>query len=523
MTTSRFTRGPLTSLAQALVIGFIVASVGACTSQAPAPAAEQAPPADPMSDGAENVRLVGYNDLQGRQSLQLTTRSDAANGNWVYVGHQPNARPTYDQSEEPQMNPVTGQAEINGTSLIDITDPAKPTTKWHIPGISGANHRSVSVVYDYTHDKSGRDYLIRSSDTGEDFRFQIFDITDRATNPQAIKLVSEIRGTPPNSCGRGCGGPFIRRAHKGYWSEESGRYYSSSGEPGFRGLTILHIWDLTDPTNPRFISRGWYPGQKETEPQSQFEGQYVHHPIVDEANNRVYAGGRTTSGQMGAWDISDVRNPRLAWVVDTSPPNRGPHTVTPIVYNQVPNIKPHEPGVEEDSWYRGPALPRLMVLASDEASGGPDMKPCQSGIRARVYMFDVTDETHPTQVSQFEVPVGSFCDKGGRFGPHQHAEAVNGRLNRHEDRIAWVAYFNAGVRVLDLSNPYQMRELGYYVPMTNANSHPMEDGQPTAIQINDVTVDHRGLAYATDRVGTGMFVFEYTGPKPGAAAAQPTN
>jgi hypothetical protein len=64
-----------------------------------------------------------------------------------------------------------------------------------------------------------------------------------------------------------------------------------------------------------------------------------------------------------------------------------------------------------------------------------------------------------------------------------------------------------------------MRELGYYVPKTNANSHPMEEGQPTAIQINDVTVDHRGLAYATDRVGSGLFVFEYTGPQPGAAGA----
>jgi hypothetical protein len=42
-------------------------------------------------------------------------------------------------------------------------------------------------------------------------------------------------------------------------------------------------------------------------------------------------------------------------------------------------------------------------------------------------------------------------------------------------------------------------------------SHPIGEGQPTAIQINDVTIDHRGLAYATDRVGTGLFVLEYTG------------
>jgi hypothetical protein len=40
---------------------------------------------------------------------------------------------------------------------------------------------------------------------------------------------------------------------------------------------------------------------------------------------------------------------------------------------------------------------------------------------------------------------------------------------------------------------------------------------PTAIQINDVTIDHRGLAYASDRVGTGLFVLEYTEKKPTTA------
>jgi len=87
-------------------------------------------------------------------------------------------------------------------------------------------------------------------------------------------------------------------------------------------------------------------------------------------------------------------------------------------------------------------------------------------------------------------------------------------LNRFDDKIAWVAYFNAGIRVLDLSDPYHLRELGYYVPKTNQNSHPIASGQPTVIQINDVDIDHRGLAYASDRVGAGLFVLEYTGKKP---------
>ena len=471
----------------------VVAAVG-CSAAAPE---EEKVESDPLSDGAENVRLVGHHDLQGRQSLQLTTRSDAENGNWAYVGHQPNDRPA---SDEPQMNSITGEAEINGTSLLDITDPANPVLAWHIPGISRANHRAVSVVYDYAHDGSSRDYLVRSSDTGDDFRFQIFDITDRATDPEAISLVSEITGTPSDSCGPGCGGPFIIRAHKGFWSEESGYYYTASGEPGFRN-TLLHIWDLRDPTNPAFVSRAWLPGMKDTEDEALYQGQYVHHPTIDEVNDRMYIGFRNTSGLMGAWDISDLTNPTLVWSVDTNPPNRGPHTLTPIVYDEMPN-------------FHGDALPRTYIFMTDEAAGAEDMAPCTDGVRTRAYMFDVTHESSPTQVSQWEVPVGDFCTKGGRFGVHQHAEFVNGRLNRHENRIAWLAYFNAGVRVLDLSNPYHMNELGYYIPKTNARSHPIAEGQPAVIQINDVTIDHRGLAYATDRVGTGLFVLEYTGDAP---------
>jgi hypothetical protein len=398
------------------------------------------------------------------------------------------------------MNPITGKEEWNGTGLFDITDPAKPKFVWHIEGRQSANHRSVSVVYDYTHDKSGRDYLVRSLDAGTaDMRFQIFDITARSTDPSQIKLVAEITGTPENSCGPGCGGKFKYRAHKGYWSQESGLYYTASGEPGFRN-TLAHVWDLKDPTNPKFVGRAWLPGMKDTEDKALYQGQYVHHPIIDEANNRMYIGFRNASGLMGAWDISKPSAPKLVWSYDMNPPARGPHTITPIEYKEVPN-------------FHGDALPRKYAFVTDEAGGGADMAPCKVGVRTKAYMFDVTHESHPMPVETWEVPVGNFCQKGGRFGPHQHAEFRNGRYNRHEDKVAWVAYFNAGVRVVDLSDPYNLREIGHYIPKTNKNSHPIATGQKTAIQINDVTLDHRGIAYATDRIGTGLFILEYTGNK----------
>jgi hypothetical protein len=490
--------------------------VAACSGQnAPAPATQQTP-ADPRAESAENVRLVGYHDLQGRQSLVVTTKSDPANGNWVYVGHTPNDRNDPQASDdaagndEPILNPITGKMEWNGTSIVEISDPANPKLVWHIPNEEAhVNSRSVSVVYDYgfNSNPSGRDYLIRSWDTGQKFKFQVFDITSRDTDPSKISLVSEITGTPAGSCGPGCGGTFINRAHKGWWSQQSGLFYSSSGEPGFRGLTLIHIWDLKDPKNPKFVGRAWGPGQKMGEPG--FEGQYAHHPIVDEANHRLYIGFRG-AGHAGSWDISDPSKPKMVWLIDTSPPGRGPHTVSPITYTEVPNFK-------------GPdGLPRTYAFITDEAAGTADMKPCTSGIRTKAYMVDMTDETHPFNVSTWQVPVGNFCDKGGRFGPHQHAETVNGNINRFEDKLAWVAYFNAGVRVVDLSDPYNLKEVGHYLPKTNALSHPIAKGQPTAIQINDVDIDHRGLAYASDRVGSGLFILEYTGPKPAKAAANTT-
>ena len=194
-----------------------------------------------------------------------------------------------------------------------------------------------------------------------------------------------------------------------------------------------------------------------------------------------------------------------------NPPHRGPHTVSPIVYDKVPN-------------FGASALPRTYAFIVDEAGGAADMAPCPNGVRTGSYMLDITTETKPFPVSVWQVPVGNFCSKGGRFGPHQSAETVNGRINRFENKIAWLAYFNAGVRVRrSVAIRINLKELGYYIPKTNENSHPIDKEQPVAIQINDVDIDHRGLAYASDRVGTGLFILEYHGPHAVASRASFTS
>jgi len=48
------------------------------------------------------------------------------------------------------------------------------------------------------------------------------------------------------------------------------------------------------------------------------------------------------------------------------------------------------------------------------------------------------------------------------------------------------------------------------VPKPNEKSQPVEKGQGVAIQMNDVDLDDRGLAYATDRTGAGLFILQRT-------------
>ena len=121
--------------------GGVVSGCGGQTGTSTERETAAASTADPRAEAAENVRLVGYNDLQGRTALVVWTKSDAANGSWVYVGHHESFR-----DGKPLMNPITGKMEFNGTSVLDIADPSNPKLVWHIPNETNRNSRGVSVV-----------------------------------------------------------------------------------------------------------------------------------------------------------------------------------------------------------------------------------------------------------------------------------------------------------------------------------------------------------------------------------------
>jgi hypothetical protein len=84
-------------------------------------------------------------------------------------------------------------------------------------------------------------------------------------------------------------------------------------------------------------------------------------------------------------------------------------------------------------------------------------------------------------------------------------------------KLAFITFFAAGLRVLDVRNPYQPKEVAYFIPaITEATDKRCfkVDGQEqcsVAIESNNVETDERGYIYVADRANTGMHILELTG------------
>jgi hypothetical protein len=141
---------------------------------------------------------------------------------------------------------------------------------------------------------------------------------------------------------------------------------------------------------------------------------------------------------------------------------------------------------------------------------------CTQEARQLVFVVEVTDETKPFGVANYQVHEadGTFCTRGGRFGAHASHENFTPIYYR---RVMFFSWFNAGVRAVDIRDPYAPREIASYIPATTEKTAPRCLKTATgerckiAIQTNNVEVDDRGLIYIVDRANTGMHILDLTG------------
>lgn len=441
---------------------------------------------------AKDMALVGYNDLQTRSAYQPIIQQQG--GRFIaYIGHHGGSA----------LNPMNGQMEPNGTSVVDVTDPRNPRYLRHVPGSAtgageagGAQMLRACAGKDLPKGDPAKTYLLRS--VGNQAH-EILDVTE-ASNPTLVSTV--ISG--------------LTSTHKNWWECNTGIGYivAYKKEEGWRSRGVK-LFDLSDPAQPRYLRDYGLVGQ---EPGSSGEPvpAALHGPIP--LGNRVYFGYGTSRG--GVLQIVDRE--KLLKGDPTSPnpfaptaqnilyaqvgrldlyPNVGAHTTFPVQGIPIPEFAKNQRGKTGD----------FVILVNESTQNE-----CREH-RQMVFLVDVTTEDKPFPVSNFQVPEasGNFCTRGGRFGAHASNESFTPIYYR---RLVFISYFNAGVRAVDIRDPYHPREVAFYIPAitekTDKRCVRIEGGGEAckvAIQTNNVEVDDRGYIYIVDRANTGMHVLELTG------------
>jgi hypothetical protein len=244
----------------------------------------------------------------------------------------------------------------------------------------------------------------------------------------------------------------------------------------------------------------------------------LHGPISTGPNgNRVYFGYGTSAG--GVVQIVDrdklLNGPKEPTVQNLLypqigrldlPPNVGAHTVFPILRMEIPEF-----GRQTESGVRD------FVVITNESTANE----CREA-RQMVWIADITTEAKPFGVSNWTVPEasGNFCGRGGRFGTHSSNENLT---LIYYKRVMFFAHFNAGVRAVDIRDPFNPKEIGYYIPAITEKTDKRcvtiagSERCKVAIQTNNVEVDERGYIYIVDRANTGMHILELAGPARQAA------
>ena len=272
---------------------------------------------------------------------------------------------------------------------------------------------------------------------------------------------------------------------------------------------MTQVFDLSDPAKPAFIRDfglpGQQPGASGTAPTE------LHGPIsTGPRGNRVYFGyGTNKAGVLQIVDrarlLAGPREPTAANLLAPQvgrmdlPAFNGAHTTLPVLGVEMPEFAKDKGGAKRD-----------FVFIVNESLVNECLEP-----RQLVHIADITDETRPLGVATFNVPeaAGNFCSRGGRFGAHSSNENQPPMYARQTIFVSW---FNAGVRAIDIRDPYHPREAGYYIPATTERTDKRcvktESGAErckVAIQTNNVEVDDRGHIYIVDRANTGVHILQF--------------
>lgn len=386
-----------------------------------------------MSYFAHNIELLGYHDLDGRPAFKLAMQE--AGGRWyLYMGH----------------------LWHRGWSILDVTDPSHPELAAFVPGpentwtiqVQVAEGKMITALERIAPGWGG------AENKGFEEGFLIWDVSNPTQPRQLGQYRTHSTGTHRN---------FYDGGHL---------VHAAGGAPGF-DRKIYQIVDISDPADPRLISRFWLPEQQQA--RGQDGAWYSLHGPAHVEGERAYL-----SYGAGGAIILDISNPQR------------PALVSRLLFRGISNRH----GIHTFL----PLPRRKLALVNDEAiNENGDEELNLAGI------VDLADEKEPRLISLFPQPqpppetaLKNFFEKGGRFGPHNQHHPNHQPWLEDRDDIAYLTYFNAGLRVYDIRDPRSPKEIAYFIPPDPKQRIGTKPSRLVA-QTEDVLVDRRGNIYVSHK------------------------
>jgi hypothetical protein len=351
-------------------------------------------------------------------------------------------------------------------TAVDVTDPRRP---------------AVLLQTDLPHGQMRSNNL----DVVGDLLVIAYQTREPGATPAGFEILDVADPARPKRVGFfDASGPTSRGVHH-LWFVDGAYVHCAAGAADFtprnpRDDQLYRIVDVRQPSRPVEVGRWWLPGTRDGDAapplprHPRFDSGYRAHNtnVYPQRPDRAYLG--YLDGGAIVLDISDMARPRLVARWDYQPPMPGfCHTVLPLF------------------------TPGLLVV-SDES-----VKPKAEDWPKLVWILDNHEETKPVPIATCPMPpLKTFARRGGRFGAHNLHENRPVRGAWRSERFVVGTFFNGGVRVFDLANPFRPVEVASAVPP------PPRKSPARAIQLNDVFVDDRGVLFTVDRMIGGLYAYE---------------
>jgi hypothetical protein len=408
--------------------------------------------ADPIPLGGvgQNVEAVGYSNLNDKPGFKMSIQKVGERW-YLYLGMLWN----------------------EGWEIVDVTDPKEAKVVKEIEGPANTATDQMEIADGKMITALAKISPGWGGDPSKPFDegVLIWDLKDPLNPTKLGQFKTKSLGTHRN----------------GY---QGGKYmHLSAAMPGYKG-NIYVIVDISDPAKPKEAGRWWVPGQRDDETPPPPAGTMLHGPpfIVGNTAYLPYGGAG-----MIILDISNVARPKKIGQLMMSPPfasNIGVHTVIPV-----PD--------------------RNLAFINSEAIAEDCKEPLQ-----QASIVDISDQTKPRLMALFPLPlpptdwpIKSFCERGGRFGPHNQNTLLHNPDVSPQGNLVYLTYFNAGLRIYDTSTPTAPREVGYFLPPDPTHRYGVFPKGKLVAQTEDVLVDTRGYIYITDK-NQGLYILRYTATQP---------